>query len=124
MPEPSIARPTSIDPPRMLATAVAPESFRRFPFLHGDETGMRCVPALSFRPHSPQLSPESQDEAWAGNNTAFGHVDLDLETLTGVVTFWGGTGVFAHFRAGPLMVACPAFPACSWDGPYNFSPRG
>ncbi len=59
-----------------------------------------------------------------GNNTAFGHVDLDLETLTGVVTFWGGTGVFAHFRAGPLMVACPAFPACSWDGPYNFSLRG
>ena len=54
-----------------------------------------------------------------GNNTAFGHVVLDLPTLTGVVTFSGGTGVFTHFHAGPLAVACPAFPDCSWDGPYS-----
>jgi hypothetical protein len=59
-----------------------------------------------------------------GTNDAFGHVELDLMTLSGVVTFWGGTGEFAHFRAGPLVVACPAFPACSWDGPFGFSPRG
>ena len=57
-----------------------------------------------------------------GNNTAFGHVVLDLLTLSGVVTFSGGTGEFSHFHAGPLVVACPAFPDCSWDGPYSFSP--
>jgi hypothetical protein len=57
-----------------------------------------------------------------GGNTAMGHVVLDVRTLTGVVTFSGGTGVFTHFHAGPLAVACPAFPDCSWDGPYTFSP--
>ena len=58
-----------------------------------------------------------------GNNVAFGHVQLDLSTFTGVVTFSGGTGEFKHFRAGPIAVACPAFPDCSWDGPYSFSPQ-
>jgi hypothetical protein len=57
-----------------------------------------------------------------GGNTAFGHVVLDLPTLTGVVTLSGGTGVFTHFQAGPLTVACPAFPDCSWDGRYSFTP--
>jgi hypothetical protein len=57
-----------------------------------------------------------------GNNTAFGHVVLNLQTLTGTVTLSGGTGVFAHFHAGPIAVACPAYPNCSWDGPYSFSP--
>jgi hypothetical protein len=59
-----------------------------------------------------------------GHNAAFGHVVLDLSTFTGVVTLSGGTGRFTHFRAGPLAVACPAFPACSWDGAYGFSPPG
>jgi hypothetical protein len=56
-----------------------------------------------------------------GHNAAFGHVVLDLHTLSGVVTLSGGTGRFTHFHAGPLTVACPAFPVCSWDGPYTFS---
>jgi hypothetical protein len=59
-----------------------------------------------------------------GNNTAFGHVVLDLSTLSGTVTLSGGTGEFTHFHAGPIAVACPAFPACSWDGPYSFTPPG
>jgi hypothetical protein len=58
-----------------------------------------------------------------GHNTAFGHVVLDLSTLSGVVTLSGGTGEFTHFHAGPIMVACPAFPDCSWDGPYSFTPQ-
>ena len=58
-----------------------------------------------------------------GDNTAFGHVVLQLSTLSGVVSFRGGTGEFTHFRAGPLRVACPAYPDCSWDGPYNFGPQ-
>jgi hypothetical protein len=57
-----------------------------------------------------------------GNNDAFGHVVLDLSTLSGVVTLSGGTGKFTHFRAGPIAVACPDFPDCSWDGPYSFDP--
>jgi hypothetical protein len=56
-----------------------------------------------------------------GHNNAYGHVLLHLQTLTGVVSFRGGTGTFAHFRAGPIAVACPAYPDCSWDGPYSFS---
>jgi hypothetical protein len=58
-----------------------------------------------------------------GRNDAFGHVVLDLQTLSGVVTLDGGTGRFTHFHAGPLTVACPKFPElCTWDGPYNFGP--
>jgi hypothetical protein len=59
-----------------------------------------------------------------GNNNAYGHVVLDVSTFTGVVTFSGGTGVFRHFHAGPLAVACAAFPDCTWDGPYSFDPHG
>ena len=61
-----------------------------------------------------------------GNNNAFGHVVLDLShfpDITGWVTLSGGTGVFAHFHTQRLAVACPAFPACSWDGAYNFGPN-
>jgi hypothetical protein len=57
-----------------------------------------------------------------GHNTAFGHVVLDLSSLSGVVTLSDGTGKFTHFHAGPITVACPAFPDCTWDGPYSFSP--
>jgi hypothetical protein len=60
-----------------------------------------------------------------GHNAAFGHVVLDLSTLSGVVTLSGGIGRFARFHAGPITVACPdppGFPDCSWDGPYSFSP--
>lgn len=58
-----------------------------------------------------------------GNNNAYGHVVLSLATFTGTVWFSGGTGEFSHFHAGPLAVACPAYPVCSWDGPYTFQAR-
>jgi hypothetical protein len=58
-----------------------------------------------------------------GHNAAFGHVVLDLHTLSGVVTLSGGTGTFTYFHAGPIKVTCPAFPDCSWDGPY-WTPDG
>jgi hypothetical protein len=61
--------------------------------------------------------------AGPGHNTAYGHVMLDLHTLTGVVTLSGGTGTFTHLHAGPITVSCPAFPDCSWDGPYSFRPQ-
>lgn len=59
-----------------------------------------------------------------GNNDAVGHVELNVFTFTGEVTISGGTGRFSHFHTGPLAVACPAFPACSWDGDYDFTPPG
>ena len=50
-----------------------------------------------------------------GNNNAYGHVVFDLPTLTGVVTFSGGTGEFIHFHAGPIDVACPPLrPRKTW----------
>jgi len=58
-------------------------------------------------------------------DTASGHVDLNLSTHQGVVTFWGGTGDLKWFRAGPIAVACGpvnGVPTCSWDGPYTFAP--
>jgi hypothetical protein len=62
-----------------------------------------------------------------GNNDAFGHVVVDLgappgPAPIGEITFSGGTGVFAHFHAGPIVVACSDAINCSWDGPYKFSP--
>jgi hypothetical protein len=54
-----------------------------------------------------------------GRNDVFGHVVLDGATLTGVVTLSGGTGRFTHFHAGPLQVACPEYPICTWTGPVG-----
>jgi hypothetical protein len=56
-----------------------------------------------------------------GNNTAYGHVVLDLSTGTGVVTFSGGTGVFKHFHA-QVAVSPLAPPYFAWDGTYSFNP--
>jgi hypothetical protein len=86
------------------------------------KAGMRVVYASAADLNAGTLDSDLVIDG-PGHNTAFGHVVLDLPTLTGVVTFAGGTGAFTHFRAGPLAVACPAFPECSWDGPYRFSPH-
>jgi len=57
-----------------------------------------------------------------GRNDAFGHVMLDLQAKSGVVTLDGGTGRFTHFHAA-ITVACPKFPElCTWNGPYSFLP--
>jgi len=53
------------------------------------------------------------------HNDVFGHVVLDGSTLTGVVMLSGGTGRFVHFHAGPLRVACPDYPICTWTGPLG-----
>jgi hypothetical protein len=84
--------------------------------------GSRVVYASAAGDPAPGVLDSDLAIEGPGGNTAFGHVVLDLPTLTGVVTFSGGTGVFTHFHAGPLAVACPAFPDCSWDGPYSFTP--
>ena len=56
-----------------------------------------------------------------GNNTAYGHVVLDLSTQTGVVTLSGGTGEFRWFHAN-VAVSPLGGPNFAWDGPYSFSP--
>jgi hypothetical protein len=84
--------------------------------------GSRVVYASAAGDPTPGVLDSDLAIDGPGGNIAFGHVVLDLPTLTGVVTLSGGTGVFAHFHAGPLAVACPAFPDCSWDGPYGFAP--
>ena len=56
-----------------------------------------------------------------GHNRVYGHVVLEFATLTGVVTLSGGTGPYKNFQAGPLNVACPDFPVCTWEGPYSFA---
>jgi len=87
------------------------------------KAGSRVVYASAAGDPTPGMLDSDLVVDGPGNNAAFGHVVLNLTTHTGVVTFTGGTGEFSHFRAGPIAVACPALPDCSWDGPYGFSPR-
>ena len=82
--------------------------------------GMRVVYASAADLNTGMLDSDLVIDG-PGHNAAFGHVVLDLHTLSGVVTLSGGTGRFTHFHAGTLTVTCPAFPVCSWDGPYRFS---
>jgi len=61
--------------------------------------------------------------AGRGNNTAFGHVVLDLATGRGVVTFSGGTGKFRGFHAR-VDVSPLGGPNFAWDGEYSFRENG
>jgi hypothetical protein len=90
--------------------------------LNAIKVGSRVVYASAAGDPTPGVLDSDLVIDGPGHNAAFGHVVLDLSTLSGVVTLSGGTGRFAHFRAGPLVVACPDFPDCSWDGPYSFRP--
>ena len=86
------------------------------------KVGSRVVYASAAGDPTPGVLDSDLVIDGPGHNTAFGHVVLDLSTLSGTVTLSGGTGRFTHFHAGPITVACPRFPDCSWDGPYDFSP--
>lgn len=55
-----------------------------------------------------------------GNNKAYGHVTLNLQTGTGTVTFSGGTGKFTHFH-GTAAVSYLGGPNWAWNGTYHFS---
>ena len=58
-----------------------------------------------------------------GNNDAFGHVTLDFQTLSGEVTFSGGTGRFSGFHAR-VDVTHVSGTLWRWDGTYSFTPPG
>jgi hypothetical protein len=62
------------------------------------------------------------DPPGPGNNMAFGHVVLDFATLSGVVTFSGGTGKFSKFQARVAVSLYQGGPNWLWDGTYSFSP--
>jgi len=62
------------------------------------------------------------DTPGPGNDAAFGHCALSLETGIGVCDFSGGTGKFTWFHAS-VAVSYLAGPNFAWDGTYSFSPR-
>jgi hypothetical protein len=58
-----------------------------------------------------------------GNNVAFGHVELDRVTRTGIATFSGGTGKFEHF-SGTVNITWLSPMNWAWDGTYSFGDNG
>ncbi len=56
-------------------------------------------------------------------NVALGHVTLSLTTMTGVITFRGGTGDFRGFSA-TADVTVDSDDIWHWDGTYRFRGRG
>jgi hypothetical protein len=57
-----------------------------------------------------------------GHSRAFGHVDLNRLTRTGIATFSGGTGKFQHFSAR-VAITFLSPGNWAWDGTYSFSPQ-
>jgi hypothetical protein len=57
-------------------------------------------------------------------NSAFGHVTLSFATLSGVLTFSGGTGQFRGFEARVVVTFNPTTNLWYWDGAYSFNPPG
>ena len=57
-------------------------------------------------------------------NSAFGHVTLSFASLSGVVTFSGGTGKFSGFEASVVVTYNPTTNLWYWDGTYSFNPPG
>lgn len=56
-------------------------------------------------------------------NSAVGHVTLSFATLSGVVTFSGGTGQFKHFQASVIVTYNAVTQLWYWDGTYSFGPH-
>ena len=57
-------------------------------------------------------------------NSALGHVTLSFATLSGVLTFSGGTGQFRGFEASVIVTYNPNTNLWYWDGTYSFNPPG
>ena len=57
-----------------------------------------------------------------GNSVAYGHVELNRVTRTGIATFSGGTGQFKHFSAS-VTISWLSPGNWAWDGTYSFSPK-
>ena len=57
-----------------------------------------------------------------GNNDASGHVLLNIQTGSGVVTLTGGTGRFSGIHATVAVTYSGG--TWHWDGTYSFTPPG
>jgi hypothetical protein len=55
-------------------------------------------------------------------NAALGHVTLSLATMTGVITFRGGTGDFRGFRAQADVTYDAEHDLWHWNGTYSGGP--
>ena len=55
-------------------------------------------------------------------NVALGHVTLSLATMTGVITFRGGTGDFRGFRAQADVTYDAEHDLWHWNGTYSGGP--
>ena len=62
------------------------------------------------------------DPPGPGNNTAFGHCEVNLVTGFGSCTLSGGTGKFTWLSAS-VEVTPVGGVNWEWDGPFSFSPR-
>ena len=61
------------------------------------------------------------DPPGPGNNTAFGHCEVNLVTGFGSCTLSGGTGKFTRLSAS-VEVTPVGGVNWEWDGPFSFSP--
>ena len=61
------------------------------------------------------------DPPGPGNNQAFGHCTLSLETGIGTCTFSGGTGKFTHLQ-GSVAVSSLGGANFAWNGSYRYAP--
>jgi hypothetical protein len=87
------------------------------------EVGSRIYYLDPVAVFTPAGSDVILDLPGPGNNTAFGHCAMNLETLRGLCTFSGGTGKFTWFE-GSFVVSDPS--DLSWDlnGAYSFGNNG
>lgn len=85
------------------------------------EVGTRIIYASDAAP--PLLDTDVLlDTPGPGNNKAFGHCALNLQTGVGVCTLSGGTGKFTWIHAS-VAVSYLSGPDFAWDGTFSFNPR-
>jgi hypothetical protein len=87
-------------------------------------SNLRAIPAGSRVFYMEAAGAEGLDSdvvLYTGRgNAALGHVTLSFATLSGPITFRGGSGRFQNFRANALVTFDPETNLWRWDGTYGF----
>ena len=87
------------------------------------EVGSRVVYAQAANFSTLSLDSDVViDVPGPGNNTAFGHCQVNLATGIGACTFSGGTGKLTQFH-GSVNGAFLGGTDWAWDGTFSFDPR-
>jgi hypothetical protein len=126
----SSARSTA--PPRMGALHVTKECSQYFGHagefctitssnLSEIEPGMNVIYASAA---GPRLLNSDLVLDGPGDDDAYGHVTLNFRTLSGVVTFLGGTGRFSGIYAHVAVTLDTETGLWHWDGMYRFVSHG